>query len=223
MSLAARAYTPELMDGDDISPAEFANILGDLARANSWTLGRRPTLGWLRRVVKRDDFSLLDVGCGQGDMLRAIAREWPRARLTGIDLNPRSAPVAAALGEGIQYVTGDLYATELPATDFVISALVTHHMADGEVVRFLRWMEANAIKGWFVNDLHRHWLARDGFSALAWALRWHPVVRHDGRLSVTRAFRRDEWQRLLGEAQISEKAARISWQLPFRLCVERLK
>lgn len=226
MSLASRSYQAELMDGEDVSPQEFSDILRDLARANSWTLGRRPTLRWLARVVEREDFSLLDVGFGQGDMLRAIAERWPRARLTGIDLNPKSAPVAAALTPGhmnIEYVTGDLYAAGVERPDYVVSALVTHHMADNEVARFIRWMEASAVKGWFINDLHRHWLARDGFSALAWALRWHPVVRHDGRLSVTRAFRRDEWRRLLREAQVPQNAARIGWYMPFRLCVERCR
>ena len=40
--------------------------------------------------------------------------------------------------------------------DFVISSLVAHHMTDGQLRAFLRFMEENSTEGWLVNDLHRH-------------------------------------------------------------------
>lgn len=224
-SLAVRAATPEWMDGDDVAPDVFAAVMHDLARVNTVTLARPPTLAWLAKASKGlGSFSVLDVGFGDGDMLRAVARRFgDRAVLTGIDINPRSAPAARAAtpaGMAIDYRTGDAFA--LPERfDFIISSLTTHHMDDAGVIAFLRWMEASAVRGWFVNDLHRHWLAWRGFQALAWAARWHPFVRHDGAVSVTRSFRRPDWDRLLGAAGIT--AARTEWKLPFRLCVGRVR
>lgn len=212
------------MDGEDVGTADFATCLKDLAAANGLTLGRRPTLAWLAGVVTVPDFSLLDVGFGHGDMLRAIARRWPAARLTGIDLNPRSAPAARrATPESlrIQYVTGDATTAGLPRPDYIVTSLVAHHMRDDELIEFLRWQEATAVKGWFVNDLHRHPVAYHGFAALAWAMRWHRFVRHDGPLSVARAFRRTDWEKLLQAAGIT--GAEVRWRFPFRLCVGRLK
>ena len=97
-------------------------------------------------------------------------------------------------------------------------------MTADQLVVFLRWMEATASRGWFINDLHRHPLAYHGFKVIAWLGGFHPFVRHDGPISVARAFRRADWLRLLKRAGIdSAKSVAIVWRFPFRLCVERLK
>ena len=89
------------------------------------------------------------------------------------------------------------------------------------MVRFLRWMEASAVRGWFVNDLHRHALAYHGFRALSRLAGWHRFVQHDGPISVARAFRHRDWERLLDEAGL-RGVAEVRWYTPFRLCVGRL-
>ena len=224
-----------MMDDDSVSQAEFSACMADLARVNTLTRARPPTLAWLARAtrgIERDGgFTLLDVGFGEGDMLRAIqrwaARRGLRPRLAGVDLNPRSAPAAQAVTDedlGIEYRTGDVFSAAYDRpVDFVVSSLVAHHMADAEIVRFLRWMEAHAGRGWFVNDLHRHPAAFYGFKALAWAARWHPFVQHDGPVSSGRAFSRADWRRLLFRAGLGSEAAHVRWWLPFRLCVTRFR
>jgi SAM-dependent methyltransferase len=227
--LRRRSQAPELMDGDDVTPEDFAACMADLAAVNTVTLARRPTLAFVAEAVARlpDVPTILDVGFGAGDMLRSISRmlqqQGLRARLIGIDLNPRSEPAARSMTPpdmAIEWRTGDAFA--LPPEDrpdLVISSLVTHHMGDAEIVRFLGWMEANARGGWFVNDLHRHALPWYGFTALATLARWHRFVRHDGPLSIARSFRRAEWDALLARAEIAQ--AHVRWRFPFRYCVER--
>jgi hypothetical protein len=78
-------------------------------------------------------------------------------------------------------------------------------------------MEATARKGWLVNDLHRHPVAFYGFMALSTLAGWHRFVRHDGPVSVARAFRRADWEKLLKAAGI--EGATIQWKLMFRYCV----
>lgn len=229
--LRRRSRAPELMDGDQVAPDDFAACMKALAQVNTVTLARRPTLDFVARAVavSAQELTILDVGFGAGDMLRAIAsmlrRKGRRARLVGIDLNPRSEPAARAMtpaGQDIEWHTGDAYAWARTTTpDLVISSLVTHHMDDAEIVRFLGWMEATARKGWFVNDLHRHAVPWYGFTALAALARWHRFVRHDGPLSIARSFRRDEWGQLL--RQVSVDQATIRWHFPFRYCVERAR
>ena len=221
------------MDGADVRADVFAACLASLARANTITLARPPTLAWLGRATATLDpaaaFTLVDVGFGDGDMLRAV-RRWSmrrglRAELVGYDLNPRSAPAANARTDPklrIAFRTGDAFTSTEPV-DFVISSLTAHHMTDDELVRFMRWMEATARHGWFINDLHRHPLAYHGFRLLAWAGGFHPFVRHDGPISVARAFRRADWLRLLERAGIDARVVDIVWRFPFRLCVGRIK
>ena len=193
--LSLRSSDEEQMDAPELDSRTYAQILHDLGRVNSWTLARRPTLGFLSRAIgKLRHFRLLDVGFGQGDMLRAIAR-WAEQRelsadLVGVDLNPKSASIAQAAtpsGPRIEYRTGDY--RELGGFDFIVSNLVTHHMDDEQLRDFLRYMEADAKRGWIINDLHRHWFAYLGYPLLCRMMRWHRIVR----------------------------------RFPFRLCVERLR
>lgn len=227
---SVRSRLPEMMDADDLPAATYADVVAELARVNTVTLARLPTLAWLEKATRgMTGFSLVDVGFGHGDMLRAIAK-WAKrrgleARLTGVDLNPKSAPAAIAATDpslGIRYVTGDAADLGL-APDFIVSSLVAHHMEDAELVGFLRWMEATATRGWFVNDLHRHPIAWAGFRLLAGVFGWHPIVRHDGALSVRRAFVRGDWEVLLAAAGLAQPPVVVRWHLPFRWGVGRLK
>lgn len=233
MDLTRRSTLPELMDGDAVDAQTYARCLRDLAAVNRVTLTHGPTLRWLARATRGLEpgaaVSILDVACGEGDLLRAI-RRWAvrrglRARLEGLDLNPRSPVAAAAVTPpemAITYRTGDVFRhVPDPPPDLIVTSQFAHHLADAELVRFLRWLERHAERGWFIADLQRHVLAYHGFGLLARLARWHPIVRHDGMVSVARSFHRAEWERLLAEVGIA--GAKVRWHVPFRLCVGRLK
>jgi SAM-dependent methyltransferase len=229
VSLATRAIAEELMDADDLDAATYSAMVGDLAKVNVVTMARRPTLSFVRRALgERKRFKLLDVGFGDGDMLRTIAR-WAakrgvRAELVGVDLNPRSELAAkehTPPGMPIRWVTGDYADFAAQGWDMVISSLVAHHMTHDQLVAFLRFMDRESAMGWLVNDLHRHGFAHWGFPVLARVFGWHRIVRLDGTLSIARSYRPGEWPPILAEAGIS--AARVYRAFPFRLCVERLR
>ena len=217
------------MDDPSLDAATYTNVLHDLAQVNTITMARRPTLAFLDRAVgRRQRFRLLDVGYGDGDMLRTIARSAKRrgiaAELVGIDLNPRShaaARDATPADLAIDYRTGDYADLAGEGWDYVISSLVAHHMTREQLVAFLRFMEAEARAGWLVNDLHRHGFAYSGWPLLAGLMRWHPIVRHDGHLSIARSYRPREWPPLLAEAGV--EGAHVFRAFPFRLCVEKLR
>lgn len=223
----ARVHAEEAMDDPALDPAIYAAVLRDLARVNRVTMAARPTLAFLSGIVGRGDrLKLLDIGYGDGDMLRRIAR-WAVARgvaaeLVGIDLNPRSEAIARTDTPSdlpITYRTGDYADLAGQGWDVIVSSLVAHHMTHEQLVAFLRFMEAEAARGWFVNDLHRHRFAHRGYPLLATLMRWHPIVRADGTLSIARSYRPDEWPPILAEAGIAD--ARVQRRFPFRLCVER--
>ncbi|TZG28112.1 methyltransferase domain-containing protein [Sphingomonas montanisoli] len=217
------------MDAADLDPAEYARVLTDLAKVNWWTMAARPTLAFLDRAVgDRRRFTLLDVGFGDGDMLRAIAR-WAakrgiEANLIGVDLNPKSEGIARAATPDampIRYLTGD-YRDHIGATDLIVSSLVTHHMSDDERIDFLRTMDGAARVGWFVNDIHRHCLPYLGYPILARIMGWHRIVREDGQLSIARGFRPPEWHAMIAAAGLDPSTVSVERHVPFRLCVARL-
>ncbi len=228
--LKTRALTEEQMDAEDLDPATYARVLKDLAQVNTVTLARRPTLAFLNRVVARSSSPLriLDVGFGDGDMLRRIAR-WAKARgqavdLVGIDLNPRSAVTArthTSASLPITYRTGDYADLSDEPWDVILSSLVAHHMTQEQLVTFLRFMDSQAQRGWFINDLHRHGFAYCGYPLLARIAGWHRIVREDGTLSIARSYRPQEWPPLLAEAGVTN--ARVFRTFPFRLCVEAIR
>ena len=231
MSLKARAIAEELMDAPDLDPAVYAAVVGDLARVNGVTMAARPTLNFLARALKnreRRTFRLLDVGFGDGDMLRRIAR-WAARRghkfeLVGVDLNPRSELAARAhtpSGMAIRWITGDYADLAGEPWDFAISSLVAHHMTPAQLGDFLRFMDRHAAVGWLVNDLHRDRFAHAGFPLLARLFGWHRIVRLDGTLSIARSYRPAEWPPILREAGVA--GARVTRAFPFRLCVEKLR
>ena len=227
--LAKRSHANELMDDPALDTATYHAVLADLARVNRLTFAYLPTLDFLRRAVGRKArFTLLDVGFGDGDMLRAIAR-WARRRgiaaeLTGIDLNVRSRTAAEAstpANAPIRYLSGDYAQLAGRGFDCVISSLVAHHMSGPELTAFLHFMEREAAVGWFINDLHRHRFAYQTWPLLASAMSWHRIVRLDGRTSIARGFRPAEWHALLAREGLD--AAQVRRWFPFRLCIERLR
>ena len=227
-SLTHRAAASEQMDDPDIAPETYRAVLGDLARVNWWTRTAAPVLAFLDELAGAGDrLRVMDVGFGQGDLLRAI-RGWAGRRrvtvdLVGVDLNPLSRGAALAVDDApgtIDYRTGD-YADQPGPWDVIVSSQVAHHMRPDELDAFLGFMEASARRGWMIADLHRHRVAYLGFPMLARLLRVHRIVRQDGQLSIARSFRADEWRAILAGAGIPPGAARVRWHVPFRLCVTR--
>ena len=223
--LSRRSTDIELMDGPDTSPQEYAQALADLASVNRVTFTHRPVLGFLNAATHDWPpgavLSVLDVASGQGDLLRAIHR-WATRRgfipqLAGVDLNPASAVQAAAATPAemqIAWHTADVFAyTPHPSPDFIVSSQFAHHLDDEAVVAFLQWLNRTAARGWFIADLHRHWLPYYGFRLLAYAMSWCRIVRIDGTISIARGFTATEWRHLLDSAGLQ---ANIRWHPMFR-------
>lgn len=229
----SRADLTELMD-EPASRDELRACLRDLARVNRWVLGYRPVLHWLKSVLPARNshpIHILDVGCGYGDGLRRVER-WARARsanveLTGLDLSGDTISIVAEAtpaASSIRWICGDIftYKPDKPV-HMVVSSLFTHHLPDGDVIRFLKWMELHAVLGWFVNDLSRHPTPYYIFRAFSRAMKFHPYVQHDGPVSIARSFVHKDWRRMCAAAGLNEGDVTIRGFTPGRLCVGRRK
>jgi SAM-dependent methyltransferase len=216
------------------SREEMRACLRDIARLNRWLLAYRPVRLWLESLDLQqiaEPVRILDVGCGYGDVLRQI-EQWAREKrlavqLTGIDLNPDTVAIAADASKrdsAIEWLQADVfdYAPE-QRPHLVVSSLFTHHLSNACVVRFVQWMEARSVLGWFIGDLVRHPTPYRLFRMLAWGTRLHPFVRHDGPVSILRAFVPEDWRRLCADAGLQEQDVLIRGYTPGKLCVMRRK
>ncbi len=225
-----RSRELEHLDKGDYTPEEYEGCLVELRRINRLLGDTRSLKHSLFPEIERSglkSFSLLDVGAGSGELLRAVA-EWARekekpARLLGIELNARSASCileeSRAYGE-ICSVRGD--ALQLPfandAFDYVICSLFTHHFGDPEVVNVLRELGRVARQRVFCIDLHRHPLAYYLYTTVGQIFLHNRLTREDGRLSILRSFRPDELRDLAARAEWTGIVVRR--RFPFRLVLE---
>lgn len=234
VDLRRRSTQSELMDTEPVAFAEFHECLQELEVINVCTLAYRPTLQWLRRMLEGtkpgEAVSVLDVGSGGGDMLRRICRLLNRRGLTadlaGVDLNPWSKQSAAQSTPPemhIAYETSDIFLFDRSRrADFIICSNFTHHLSDSELVRFIHWMEDHAVRGWFINDLHRHPLPYYFIKVLFGILPLNRLTANDGPISVSRAFTATDWRLILVESGVGDRA-KVEWFFPFRYAVARRK
>ena len=222
-----RSYELEHLDKGDYTPEEYEGCLVELRRINEWLGDARALRASLLPEIERAGlrkFSLLDVGAGSGELLRVAARAarrrgW-RARLTGLELNERSARAILEESRGfaeISAMRGDAF--HLPfaddAFDYVICSLFTHHFRDEGVVAILREFKRVTRRRLFVIDLHRHALAYFLYTTIGRLFLRNRLIREDGALSIRRGFRAGELRRLAGEAQLENVEVRR--RFPFRL------
>ena len=233
LDFSRRADLTELMD-EPCSREEMRACLKDLCRLNRWFLGYRPVLHWLDSLDLQKSsatLNLIDAGCGFGDTLRRI-EAWVhergvRMKLTGCDLNPDTVAIAREASPAtsrIRWVSEDIFRYEsIEAIDIAISSLFTHHLEEKDIVQFLKWMEQNARIGWFINDLSRAPIPYHLLNAFSKLANLHPFVRHDGPVSIRRAFVAEDWRRICAASGLSEADFVIEGFTPARLCVARTK
>ena len=219
-------------------PAPFADLsrsLADVARLNALFGGRLITLAHVKRLVAAfpadRPVTVLDVGTGCADIPRALVRWARRAgrriRIVALDRDLATLCVArriAAAYPEIVLLQGDAVALPVRAAsvDVVISALTLHHLEPEEARRYLAEMDAAARAGFVVNDLERGrvayglvWLATRLFTR-------SPMSRHDGPLSVLRAYTGDELQALCEKAGVFD-ARVFRYACLMRQCAVRYK
>jgi len=202
----------EVLDGS-VDPPERAASLADIDRLNSWFGGYALSLRAIRRLaaeVPRDRaLCIIDVGGGTAAFAVRVA-DWARrsgraVRVVVVDRDPAAlgfARAAVASYPEIMLVRGD--AAALPcrerAADIVTSALTLHHLEPAQAAVGLREMAAAARIAVVVNDLLRRRLSLGLVWLATRLLGCHPISRHDGPLSVRRAYSRNELQALAEKA-----------------------
>ncbi len=217
----------ERIDTGDYTAEEYDLFLSDIRLVNRFTGDNRALKKSLFREIEKQDlqeFSVLDVGAGSGELLRTIAKyarkQKRSAKLFGLELNKRSAE--SILEESIDF--NEIKAIRADALvmpfadnsfDFVISSLFTHHLTNQQIIKVLAEMSRVSTRGIFVIDLHRHPFAYALYKLFCFGFRISRLVREDGSLSILRSFNPNEIKDLAEEANL-EKIS-VKRYFPFRL------
>ena len=204
LTFEERAFVAEAMDAEDAdrrklerSYAQLATINRDLSRMRG--LLRRHVLAPAIRAGNSP--TVLEVGCGGGDVLGWLARAGREAgiklRLWGVDADPRAVEHARATLAPFAEATvrqGDLHNLERDGitADYVFCNHVLHHIPPSDIAAALRSLRRAANRRLLVNDLERSRPAYVLFSVLARMAFRDSFVFDDGRLSIRKGFRLPE-------------------------------
>jgi SAM-dependent methyltransferase len=221
MLVPTRRRGAEILDDPATDPAVRERSQHDVRRSNVLLGGLRAALAEVERLLPSlgPTGTLLDVGTGLADIPLA-ARE--RARKQGVALIVLGVEGAESLSRlAARSLDGCACADarHLPfpdaSIDVVICSQLLHHFEDGEIPRVLRELDRVARRHVIVADLQRSWLAACGFWLVSWPLRFSPVTRHDGTLSVLRGFTGAELARHVQRATGRHATVRrhIGWRL----------
>jgi ubiquinone/menaquinone biosynthesis C-methylase UbiE len=204
---------PEWMDIGGFPPDLIADNLGDLRRVNRLMGGVRLTLHPLRRLLRGMPAGrparVLDVASGGADIPRQIAR-WARRAgqrvwLVASDANPEFLAISRRLWPdepGLVFIAAD--ALRLPfadgAFDMITSSLALHHMLPPQAARMLSEMRRCAARGVILNDIVRSWIGYAGAILATTFGSRNALTKHDGPLSVRRAYTTREMASLARDA-----------------------
>ncbi len=220
-----RSNATELMDDFSIKGELLRDTLDKLGKINKWLGGNYVTLNGLQQLIKDQPkdktYTLIDLGCGHGDILRLIADYGRKHKysfnLIGIDANQDAIDYAAELSEGydeLSFKKLDVFSDEFQSLDYdiVLSTLFLHHFNQDEIHTLLKTIQSKAKLGIVINDLHRNSIAYGLFKSLGLVISNEMIVQ-DGLTSILRAFKRRELESISKELNLKSK---IRWKWAFR-------
>jgi ubiquinone/menaquinone biosynthesis C-methylase UbiE len=208
------ADAAELLDQAQHDVTELRHSLDQVAEVNALLGGRRAVWLALRPWLRAGEtLRILDVGTGSADIpidvVKRAARAQQQVHITATDVHPQMCAIAAGRTMRMREIRVEAAdALSLPyeddSFDIVLLSLTLHHFEQDAQVRALREARRVAGRAVIVNELERcraNWYGARLLAATRW--RGNRLTRHDGPLSVLRAFTRPELEQLAHAAGLN--------------------
>ena len=225
LSLTNRCYKLELLDAANIPFEDIKANMKELNTINTCLGGHAITITGLKKILlnhpKNEPLIICEIGCGGGDNLQAIFNFCIKKNITvqfiGIDIQQACIDFAK---QQYPHLPATWYCNDYSKIDFkikpsiIFSSLFCHHFLEADIVTMLGWMKKNSTLGFFINDLHRHWMGYYAIQLLTSIFSKSYLVKNDAPLSVARGFKKAEWQALFLQAAINTYT--IQWKWAFR-------
>lgn len=220
-----RSEQTEIMDDFEMSGATLIKTLDQISKINKFLGGNSISLNGVKQLLKnkpkKQTFTIIDLGCGNGDILRMLAhfgrQQGYTFKLIGIDANIHTLNYAKTLSNNypeISYLQQDILADVFLnlSYDIALSTLFLHHFSDTEIIELLSKIQQKAKIGIVINDLHRHKLAYYLFKLVCLTIN-NPMVKNDGLISILKGFKKQELENF--SKKIAGKSS-IAWKWAFR-------
>ncbi|WP_025740492.1 methyltransferase domain-containing protein [Aquimarina pacifica] len=227
INLDYRSNEAELMDDPAIEEEALKTALSDISRVNRLLGGNRITIrtvvNMIHRIPESKKIVLLDLGCGDGEMIRAIAETCRKNKknieLIGVDLNNKSLQYAKKLSKGypeISYQQQDILEMNAAtfSCDIIICTLTLHHLTDTGIEKVMKKCTDLATLGVIINDLHRSKLAYYLFKIFSFFFIKGAIAKNDGLISIKRGFKKQELIKYAKNIGVQEY--KINWKWAFR-------
>ena len=220
-----RSSEIEMMDDFTIEGVVFRDTLDKLEIINRFLGGNKLTIHGLKKLLenqsKNKTITIVDLGCGHGDILRDVA-EFGRKKnysfkLIGIDANFAAIEYARELSKEyseLSFEMIDIFSEDFKkqSYDIVLCTLFLHHFKNEELISFLKSTIKKATIGVVINDLHRHKLAYYLFKLIGFFVK-NKMIREDGLISILRAFKRKDLENISIQMKVQFS---IQWKWAFR-------
>jgi len=216
-----RTYQMEIMDEDNIPKDLLYQNLKELEFINKYLGGHDVSIYGLKKVTtdKTKTYSIMDIGCGGGDSLKAIAK-WSlkkgyNLKLNGVDLKEdciNYAKINCSYFERINFCCGDFRKafSMQESIDIVHASLFCHHFYETEIIEFVKLCSQNKVI-FVINDLERNSFAYYSIKWLTKFLSKSQLVKNDAPLSVLRGFKKTEWIEMLKRSGIKKYTVNNRW------------
>ena len=222
-----RTDEPEIMDDFSLEGEELRDALDKIAKINQLLGGNKLTLEGLKAILPKGSkinlITIVDVGCGNGDMLRTIAdfgtQHGYNFKLIGIDANAftvNHAEKLSAAYQNISYLCEDIFTMDVSKMncDVVVCTLTLHHFKDDEIIQILNVFKKSAKLGIVINDLQRSAVAYRLFQLLCVIFGLNRMSREDGLVSILRGFKKEDLEAF--SEKLNFKKYSIDWKWAFR-------
>lgn len=230
-----RTTQEEFLDDFSLAGDALGDALDKIAAINQWLGGNNVTLSGLQELLKNhpknQPVSLIDIGCGNGDMCRAMAdfgaRNGFQFTIVGVDANAYTVSHARQCSTnypGIRYETTNVFDKAFAETryDIAVCTLTLHHFTDPEILYLMRLLSQQARLGIVINDLHRSGLAYRLFQLIAFVFQLSPLSREDGLVSILRGFKKQDLDNYSRQLNFSQYRIRWKWAFRYQWLIKNL-
>jgi len=222
-----RTNEEEQLDVFSLKGETLRDALDNIAKINQLLGGNLLTLRGVQKLIrnisKKETITILDVGCGNGDMLRKLAdygyKKNINFKLIGIDANKFTINHAKELSENysnISFLCHDIFEDAFREIqyDIVLCTLTLHHFKDYQIIYLLNIFYSNSKIGIVINDLHRNSIAYRLFQVICFIFNLNDLSKNDGLISILRGFKKEELVDFSNELKFENYE--INWKWAFR-------